>query len=116
MIFSLGTVIVASAGIPVRATSNQTDSTKRFPANSVLIEALSTNSGDIYVGVAGMNAGFIWVAGLNGIVAVIPPPTASVYGSFSASDQRALVGLNLADLWIDAEVDGEGVVISGLIS
>ena len=116
MIFSLGTVIVAAAGFPEPATANQTDPTKRFPANSVLVEVLPTNGGEVYIGNAGMNVGLLPVAGLNGIVAVIPKPTASIYGSFSASDQRALVGLNLADLWIDVQVGGDGVVISGLIS
>ena len=116
MIFSLGTVIVAAAGYPVRATANETDPTKRFPANSVLVEVLGTNTGVVYVGRAGMNAGLLGVAGHNGIHAVIPKPTASILGSFSASDQRAVVGLNLADLWIDVQVDGNGVVVSGLIS
>jgi len=116
MIFSLGTVRVDSAGTPVRVTLNQPDPTKRYPANAVLIQPLKWNKGRIYVGRAGMNKALLGLAGANGVVAVIPKATASVYASFAAADQRAPVGLNLADLYIDADGDHEGAVISGLIS
>lgn len=100
---SLGKVTVTTAGTPVRATSTST------PAQSIMIQAFPTNVGLAYVGLSGMNK-----ATGAGVLAIIGKPSADEVSvpSVSASIPLAPAGLNVADLYIDADDNGAGVIIS----
>jgi hypothetical protein len=98
---SQGKVTVTTAGTPVQVT------TTRTVAQSVMVQALAANTGLIYVGLSTLNKS----TGV-GVLGIIPIPTTNIIGSVSASIPLAPAGINLADLWIDSTVNGEGVIIS----
>lgn len=104
---SLGKVTVASAGTPVRATANQTTPANRFPAHSYLVEAVVGNTGKVYIGAAGMDK-----STLVGVFVVLPPPTANVLPSFSATVSYSPNHFNMADVWIDVDTNNEGALVS----
>lgn len=99
-----GKTLVTVAGTPVQlATSGYQ------PIHAFLIEVLPTNTGRIYVGLAGMNkTTFV------GVLAILAVPTANLLPTFSAAITIAPNGLHMEDLWIDAEVNGEGIIFSGI--
>lgn len=103
---SLPTVTVTNAGTPVQAV------TTRTAAHAILVECLWTNLGRIYVGTSSLN-----VSTKTGILNVLPAPTSPTTGPFPAVSAGVPVApnaLNLADIWIDAQNSGEGVVVSYL--
>ena len=106
MLRSLGKV-TATAGTPVRLTMNESTPTTRYPAHSFLVEALSTNTGDVYVGTSTMNR-----TTLAGVYAIIPPPTANLYLSFTATVSYAPAAFNLNEVYLDVETTGEGALVS----
>lgn len=100
---SLGKVTVTTAGTPVRVTSTKTT------CQSVLIQAMPTNAGLAYVGLSGMDKS----AG-TGVLGIIGKPSADevVVPSVSFSIPLAPAGINLADLYIDADDNNAAVLIS----
>jgi len=107
---SLGKVTVTTAGTLVRATNNETSSTARFPCQSLLFEQWPGNTGKIYI-CDRQNA--VAATGV-GVLAVLAPPTATGYPSCGVGVPTAPVPFNAVDFWIDAEVDGEGVLVSAV--
>lgn len=107
MNWSLGPITVPIAGQPVRTTNNQADPTALYRAHSYLIEALSTNTGKIYIGAFNMNK-----STLVGVYAVLPPPTANMFPSFSSTISNLPNPFNMAAVYIDVDVAGEGVIVS----
>ena len=103
---SFGWKTVASAGTPVQLT------TTRTMAHAVLIQAVHTNTGDMYVGVSTSmdpTDGTDMIAVLSEPTAGETPPSISigpVHGAANAFDLR--------EIWIDAEVNGEEVLVSYL--
>ena len=108
---SLGYVTVTAAGTPVRLTSNETTPADRYPVHSYLIEVVSSNTGKIFVGSSTMNK-----ATGAGVYAVLPPPTTNVYPSFSSNIVEAAAGFNLAEVYLDADVNGEKALVSVIIA
>lgn len=106
---SLGHVTVAVPGTPERATRNELDPTRRYPANAVLIQQWPGNTGRVYFGTAAMN-----VAAGTGILATLAVPTANTLPSASATFPIP-VGFDLSTYRIDADVVGEGPNVSALI-
>ncbi len=96
-------VTVTNAGTPVQVTAT------RKPVHAVLIETYWTNSGRMYVGDSTLN-----VSTNTGLMNALPPPTTNVFPSVSAGIPSAPNGLNLSDLWIDAQNNGEKVIVSYL--
>jgi len=78
-----GQQVVAAAGTRVQLSATS------VPILSVTVKALATNTGDIYIGGANVAAG-------NGYILASGEPV-----SLDVDD--------LADVWIDAAVNGEGV-------
>lgn len=105
---SLGAV-TASSGTPTRITSNQADPSARIATHSLLIEALPTNTGKVWIGLSTMDKAS---STKPGILAVLAIPTANVIPGFSATISYAPGGFNAADYYIDPDVNGDGVVIS----
>src|SRR5438046_2090482 len=101
---SLGVITVTTAATRVRATATST------PCQSIFVQAVATNTGKMYVG----NSAVVGST-LAGCFAVLPAPVgtapAVTLASFSASIPLAPGGLNLADIWIDSDTNGEKVLI-----
>jgi hypothetical protein len=100
---SLGKVTVTTAGNPVRVTATST------PCQSISLQALSTNTGKIYVG----NIQAMSKTTLVGVLGVIAVPTSNALPSASIS-QMSPAGLDASSFWLDADNSGEGVVV-GLV-
>jgi hypothetical protein len=107
---SLGRVAVATSGIPQRLTANRADPTARYPCNAFMVQTWHANTGKVFVGTAGIN-----ISTGVGVDAVIPIPTVNTLPTFSASHQYAPAAFNLAEVYVDVEVDGESVIVSAVV-
>ena len=105
----LGKVTVVTAGTPEQVTKNLSAPNARFFCHSLLIETLPTNTGKIWFGVAGMNK-----STYAGVVAVLPIPTANVLPSFSGTLNIAYDAFDLSLYYLDADISGEGVIVTAL--
>lgn len=105
VINSLGKLTVASAGTPIPLTATKT------LCHSVLIEVLSTNVGKIYIGTSALNS-----STLVGTVAILGIPTSAILPVFTMGLSYAPNPINIANLYIDADNSGDGVIVSYLIS
>jgi len=103
MLASLGKITVASAGTPVRLTSVLAIPGNHVPAQGVVIQALSGNTGKIFIGLSTMNK-----TTLAGVLFILAVPTTNIIPSFSVS-QLSTAGVGVEDLWIDADNTAEGV-------
>lgn len=114
-LFSAGRTLVAVPGTPqqvqVPAAVAGPGSPGLSTVHAVVIQALAGNTGKVYVGVAGLTK-----ATLVGVLVVLPIPTANLIASFSVSLTAGANALSLSDLYIDADVPGEGVLISGIVA
>lgn len=100
--------ITTTAGSSLRFTNNESSPTANLGAHSYLVQALSTNTGKVYIGTSSP----VDRTNLTNVIAVLPPPTANIFPSFSATITYAPAGFNLAERYIDVETSGEGVLIS----
>ena len=107
-LFPLGKFTV-TPGTPIRLTSGQTNPNEKFGTHGVMVQALFNNTGKIYVGNSTLNKG-----AMTGVHATLAIPTANTIPSFTAALTAAPNSVNLADLWIDGDVQGEGVTVSYL--
>jgi hypothetical protein len=105
---SLGKVVITVPGTLVRATNNELDPNTRVPCQSILFEQWPGNTGRIYI-CDRQNANV--TTGV-GVLAILAPPTTSGYPSAGAGIPTAPTPLNAIDFWLDAEVAGEGVLVS----
>jgi hypothetical protein len=76
-----------------------------------VVSALSGNTGKIYIGTAGLNK-----TTLANTLVVLAIPTVNLIPTFSCSLTAAANALSLSDLFIDADVGGEGVLISAVVA
>lgn len=104
---SLGKVTITAAGTPERATKNETDPSAAIMAHAILIQALDANSGKVYIGGVSLNS-----TTKVDCYAVLAVPTANTIPVFTESITWQPNPINLADFYIDVEVNGEGVLIS----
>jgi hypothetical protein len=115
MIKSLGRVLVAAAGTPVAATSNftaGTPETVRVPTQSIMFQALPANAGVVYIGLKGFTKSGV---GLTGELAILPKPVSASTGPFTSASfsiPLAPAGLNANDLYVDADTNGDGVLVT----
>lgn len=100
---------MATAGSPVRATSNESDPAARFGAHSILFQRNDpTETGRVYI----VDRSDAQIP--NHVLAVLGAPTANIFPSFSITVTYAPAAFNVADYWIDAENNGEGCVVSAI--
>lgn len=104
MIFAVGKKVVTTAGTPVQLATQQQGQTYQ----RIRIQAEHDNTGRIYVGTAGM----VVATGVNvlGVIA-IPAATGVDIPYFDFGNYQGL-GVKLADIWIDATVNGDGVFVA----
>jgi hypothetical protein len=110
-----GKTTVPNSGTPVQVSVPAAIAGPGSPglssAHALLIQALSTNLGKVYIGVAGLSK-----ATLANCLVVLPIPTVNLLPTFSISLTTAANALSLSDLWIDADNAGEGVLISAVLA
>ena len=101
MLKSLGKVTVATAGTPVKVTPAITR------CHSILVEVLPTNTGKIYIGDSTMNKSTLVV-----VFAILAIPTTNILQSFSATLSYAPDAFDASKIFLDADVNGEGALVS----
>lgn len=107
MIRAYRKVTIPTPGTPVRVTSIETNPDGPKPCHGVLIQALKSNVGVVYVGNSAMDK-----TALTGLFAQLAIPTSNSIPSYSAALTIAPAGIQLKDLWIDADSANDGVIIS----
>jgi hypothetical protein len=115
---ALGKIGVTVPGTLVRVTSvidldagGVRNSIDRFTCHAVLFQAWKANTGYVYVGLANMNKN----SG-EGVLAVLAVPTVNSIPAFSISLTMSPAGVNLSDIYLDADVAGEGPLVTLLIT
>lgn len=111
MIRQLGVINVPTPGTPVRISTLLPSLTEPFQVHAVLIQVRKANTGRTYVGNATMNR-----TTEDGVLATLAIPTDNSIPAFSAALTPAPNGINLTEIWIDADVANEGVKVSVLIA
>lgn len=105
---ALGQTLVAVAGTPKQL---QVPATINPPSvHAFIIEALPSNLGKIYIGLAGLNK-----ATMVGVLCILPVPSINLLPTFSMAVSAGANPLNLRDLWFDADTSGEGVIVSAVV-
>jgi hypothetical protein len=100
---SLGIITVATAGTPVRATTRDTF------CESYMVEPWPDNSGKMWIGTSST----AFKGGTTDLLGYVPVPHANVVSVFSSGKgPGGTQSFNLVDLYIDADVNGESVLIS----
>jgi len=100
----LGKIVAVTAGTPVRATATPTF------CNSLLIAVPAANTGKTYIGVAAMvKTTFV------GVVKQFLIPATTGIGDLLRIEAPDGDQLNAADLWVDADVSGEGLLVTALV-
>lgn len=106
------TIHVAVPGVPVRVTAQELDPDAPQHVHGFMVQVLPTNTGRIAVG----DGPLVNLAGAVKVLAFLAVPTKNSIPSFQAALTAAPNALQLRDLYIDAEVAGEGVIVSILIA
>lgn len=113
-ITGLGKTTVPAAGTPVPVAIPSSVAGPATPGensvHAILIQALAGNSGKVYVGGPGLNK-----STLANCFVVLPVPTSNLIPTFSISVTAAANALSLQDLYIDVDVNGEGVLVSVVV-
>lgn len=105
----LGKTTVTTPGTPVQVS---VPSVINPPScHACIIEALFGNTGKVYVGTSGLTK-----STLADVLVVLPIPTSNLIPTFSISIVSGANALHLRDLWIDADVAGEGVIVSAVVA
>ena len=111
MIQAVGKITVTVAGVPVIVSTGAALSPGRYACHEVLIQALPTNVGKVYIGTATMNK-----ATFTNLFAVLAVPTANQIPTFSAALTLSAAAIDLTDLYIDADAANDGVIVTVLIT
>lgn len=114
-LFSAGRTLVGNPGTPQPVAVPTSVSGPGAPGlstvHAVVIQALTANTGKVYVGLQGLDK-----SSLANVLVVLPIPTANLVPSFSISLTTGANALSLSDLYIDADIPSEGVLISGVVA
>jgi hypothetical protein len=111
MIRAYAKILVPVPGVPQRVTLNEANPAATQGCHGVLIQVLPTNLGKIYVGTATMNK-----TAFTELFAFLAIPTSNFIPSFSAALTLSPGGIQLRDLYIDADLANEGVIVTALIT
>jgi len=75
-----------------------------------MAQCLPTNTGKVYVGNKQMNK-----TTLAGVTAILAIPTVNTIPSFSVSASPVPVGFDMTFVYIDADIAGEGAIVSCVV-
>jgi len=110
-IHSLGKVTVAVSGTPARLTTNESTPSARYTCHAIMIEALPTNTGAVYI----MDRSNGVIATLVGVVAILATPTTNFLPSWTVGISASANPIDLSLYYVDAAVNGDGVLVTTLI-
>lgn len=117
-LLSLGKVTCPAAATPVRATANRSDPTARVGVQGFMVQALPTNTGKVYVFVGGAQFSGDHRTTLTGALFEVPAPSSATTGPFPTGSiglQAESTGINMADIFIQVDVNGDGAIIAATI-
>jgi hypothetical protein len=103
---ALGKITVTVPGQPVRATNNRADPAEPYHVHAYTVQRRDTSSGKIYVQLVGADDRTSELHTLAELTKSTPAWGAGI------SNQGNVI--NMADVWIDADVPGDSVLISVL--
>ena len=109
MIQSIGKITVPSPGTPVPITAGQVGTPGRFACHGVIIQALPTNVGPIYLGTARMQK-----STFTEVYLVLAIPTPTHIPVFTGGRSNVSAGINLVDFYVDADAEYDGVLVTVL--
>jgi hypothetical protein len=115
---SFGKVVVTAGATPVRATSNLSDPTARVGVQGFTVQAHWNNTGKIYVFLGGAQFTGDHRTTLTGALFVVPAPGSATTGPFPTGSyglQAEAAGINMADIFIQADVNGDSAIIAASI-
>lgn len=114
MVGTLGEVFIPHHGTAVQVTVNQADPTKYIAAKTIMFQALPGNGGIIYVGLKHLDTQ--GTGGASELLGFIPKPASATTGPFTiftvGNDDDAPSQFNLADFYVDASADNDGVLVT----
>jgi hypothetical protein len=110
MIAALGKIAVSTPGTPVRVTLS-IPYAKSTSLHAIMFEADPENTGNVYIGRAGMVR-----ATRAGVYAMLAVPTANFFPTFSVALTIAPNGLSSDEFYIDADVAGDGAIATYLVT
>lgn len=103
---ALGKIVTVHGGTPVQV------STTAHASHSVRIQALPTNTGLVYVG---NGSNMVKATGVGVLAILNKPPTAfGPLDRYDAGIDGMSNGIGLTELWIDSDVDTDGVLVSAV--
>ena len=107
MLIALGSTTVTSAGtpVPVATATNYVAQGSELRVHAILIQALPTNTGKVYVGLKGLTK-----ATYSQVLCVLPPPTTNMYPVFMVEMESVPNFYDICMVYIDVDVNGEGVL------
>lgn len=118
MLQVLGPITVPVPGVPIRSTIGVTQNAGgnindplRFTCYAALFQAMKGNVGNVYIGLQSMNRS----SGV-GVAAVLPIPTTNQIPAFGISLTISPAGVDLSNLFIDADSAGDGVLLTILVT
>lgn len=117
-LLSLGKVTCPAAATPVRATVNRTDPTARVGVQGFMVQALPANTGKVYVFLGGAQFTGDHRTSLTGALFEVPAPSSATTGPFPTGSiglQAEAAGINMADIFIQTDVNGDGAIICATI-
>lgn len=118
----VGLITVVTPGTPVSLVASFTypeiwpgPSDRTLRVHGVMFDTLKTNTGDMYVGVTGLNkATYANVLKVLPYIQYLAGPNGIPY-TFSVSLTQAAAAIALSDLWLDADVGNSKALVSILV-
>jgi hypothetical protein len=105
-VLPLGKIAVTTAGTPVPVTATKT------LCNQIVVSVLAANTGKTYFGTAALvKSTFVGV-----VVQFLIPPATGAAATFILRPEEGGNQLNAADFWVDADVNGEGLLVTAVQS
>lgn len=106
---AFGKIVIPTGGVPQQIVVPKAMNPPS--CHAVIIETLPSNTGKIYIGLVGLTR-----ATLVQVLAILPVPTVNLLPTFSIALTVAGNAINVGDLWLDADTNGEGVLLSALVA
>lgn len=108
MLRPLGKVTITVAGTKLPIQTVLTAAGLKFGSyHAAHFQALDTNTGKVYIGTSTMVA-----ATRVGCIHVLAAPASGVIPSFGMALQGAAAGIDIAEVFLDVDTNGEGVLLT----
>ena len=112
MITVVGRINVPVGGTPVQVTAGFAAlGIQLSTCHAALLQALHDNTGRIYIGLSTLNR-----TTRANCAAVLAAPSGAAIPSFGISNPLSPAGVDLAALYLDADTNGEGILLTMLVT